>query len=88
MNAFQECDQNNCNDPVNGRRDVASYATGDIFAEYAVKTAQGTTRIAVGANNVVDARPPVIYNGAALNADESAYNFLGRQFYLRLSQLF
>jgi outer membrane receptor protein involved in Fe transport len=88
VNAFQECDQNNCNDPVNGRRDVASYATGDIFAEYAVKTAQGTTRIAVGANNVVDARPPVIYNGAALNADESAYNFLGRQFYLRLSQLF
>ena len=35
-----------------------------------------------------DATPPVIYNGAALNADESAYDFMGRYFYLRLSQLF
>ncbi len=39
-------------------------------------------------NNVVNAVPPAIYNGAALNADESAYDFLGRQSYLRLSQRF
>ena len=42
------------------------------------------------------AAPPVlegwrvrsVYNGAALNSDESAYDFMGRYFYVRLSQLF
>jgi len=88
VNSFQECNQDNCNDPSNKRRDVAKYATGDVFASYSLRSAQGTTRVTVGANNVVDAKPPAIYNGGVLNADESAYNFMGRQFYVRLSQLF
>jgi outer membrane receptor protein involved in Fe transport len=88
IDSFQECDSNNCNDPTNGRRPVDKYATGDIFVNYALKSNQGTTRIAVGMNNVIDAKPPIIYNGAALNADESAYDFMGRQVYVRLSQLF
>jgi len=88
VDSFQECDSNNCNDPSAGRRDVSKYATGDLFVDYALKTSQGTTRIAVGMNNVVDATPPAIYNGVALNADESAYDFMGRMFYIRLSQLF
>jgi hypothetical protein len=29
-----------------------------------------------------------LYDGPALNADESACDFMGRQFYVRLSQLF
>ena len=88
VNSIQECDQDNCNDPANGRRDVSAYATGDVYLDYGVKSAQGTTRITVGMNNVVGVKPPVIYNGPALNADESAYDFMGRQFYVRLSQLF
>jgi outer membrane receptor protein involved in Fe transport len=88
IDSFQECTQNNCNNPANGRRDVASYATGDAYLDYGVKTNQGTTRVTVGMNNVAGAKPPVIYNGGALNADESAYDFMGRQFYVRLSQLF
>ena len=88
VDSFQECDQNTCNDPANGRRDVAKYATGDIYADYGVKTSQGTTRVAVGVNNVANVTPPIIYNGQALNSDESAYDFMGRQFYIRLSQLF
>ena len=88
VNSFQECNQDNCNDPSNGRREVAAYAKGDVFAAYAVKGPQGTTQITLGANNVTNTRPPLIYNGGVLNADESAYNFLGRQFYLRLSQQF
>lgn len=39
-------------------------------------------------NNVANVTPPIIYNGPALNADESVYDFMGRQFYVRLSQLF
>jgi outer membrane receptor protein involved in Fe transport len=88
IDSFKECNQDNCNDPVNGRRDVSKYATGDAYLAYGLKSAQGTTRVTVGVNNVAGVTPPVIYNGPALNSDESAYDFLGRQFYIRLSQLF
>jgi hypothetical protein len=88
VDSFQECANDNCNDPTNGRRDVSKYATGDLFIDYALKSSQGTTKVTLGMNNVNDARPPIIYNGPALNADESAYDFMGRMFYVRLSQLF
>jgi len=88
VDSFKECQADNCNNPTNLRRDVSMYATGDLFLAYALKTSQGTTNISVGFNNVANVQPPAIYNGAALNADESAYDFLGRQFYIRLGQLF
>jgi outer membrane receptor for ferrienterochelin and colicin len=88
INSFKECDGDNCNDPTQLRRDVSKYATGDLFAAYALKSSQGTTRVTVGVNNVIDKQPPLIYNGGALNTDESAYDFMGRQVYIRLSQLF
>jgi hypothetical protein len=44
--------------------------------------------ITVGVNNLNDATPPVIYNGLAFNADESAYDFMGRYFYLRVGERF
>ena len=59
-----------------------------MFFDYGLKTSQGTTNIAVGINNVANTSPPLIYNGAVLNADESAYSFMGRQFYIRLGQVF
>jgi hypothetical protein len=88
IDSFQECNQNNCNVPSNGRRGVSKYATGDVYLAYGLKTTQGTTQITAGMNNAANAIPPTIYNGGGLNSDESAYDFLGRQFYLRLSQLF
>jgi iron complex outermembrane receptor protein len=88
VNGYQECEGDNCNDPTALRRDVSKYATGDVFLTYNLKTSQGSTGITAGMNNVVNVQPPIIYNGPVLNADESAYDFLGRQFYVRLSQLF
>jgi outer membrane receptor protein involved in Fe transport len=91
IDSYQECDQNNCNTvPTTPlvRRDVAKYATGDLYLAYALKTSQGTTQITAGMNNVSNAQPAAIYNGGGLNSDEGAYDFMGRQFYLRLSQLF
>jgi len=88
VDSFKECFQDDCNTPTNLRRTVSKYATGDLFFNYQLKTSQGTTSVAVGMNNVLNVQPPVIYNGQALNADESAYDFLGRQFYVRLGQLF
>jgi iron complex outermembrane recepter protein len=88
VDSYKECDNDNCNDPTNLRRDVSKYGTGDLFVTYNLKTSQGTTSITAGMNNVVNVQPPIIYNGPALNSDESAYDFLGRQFYIRLGQLF
>jgi iron complex outermembrane recepter protein len=88
VDSFQECQADNCNNPANLRRQVDKYATGDLFFSYALKTSQGTTNVSVGMNNVLDVQPPAVYNGAALNADSSAYDFLGRQVYVRLGQMF
>jgi len=63
--------------PTTGRR---------VFARHARSPGRGATRITAGVNNVSDARPPTIDNGRALNTDESAYDFIGRQFYLRRGQ--
>ena len=87
INGYVECDSDNCNDPENAQRDVPAYFTGDIFADYTMKTSQGTTRVSVGVNNVANSDPPVIYAGSP-NSDAGAYDFMGRYFYLRLSQLF
>jgi iron complex outermembrane receptor protein len=88
VDSYQECDHDDCNNPTNRRRDVSKYGTGDLFVTYALKSSQGTTSITAGMNNVVNVQPPIIYNGPALNSDETAYDFLGRQFYVRLGQLF
>lgn len=88
VDSFQECFQDDCNTPGNLRRQVKKYGTGDLFFNYQLKTSQGTTSVSLGLNNVINAQPPAIYNGQALNADESAYDFLGRQFYVRLGQVF
>src|SRR5207344_2901452 len=88
IDSFQECQADHCNTPSNLRRQVDKYAAGDVFFAYALKTSQGTTNVQIGINNVANTQPPFIYNGQALNTDESAYDFLGRQFYIRLGQLF
>ena len=67
---------------------MSEYVNADLFLTYALKSSQGTTNVTVGLNNVANAQPPAIYNGPALNADSSAYDFLGRQFYVRLGQMF
>ena len=88
IDSYQECDGNSCNDPTNGRRNVDKYVAGDLFATYAHKSSQGTTSVTVGMNNVTNATPPLVYNNTAQDSDASAYDFLGRQFYIRLGQLF
>jgi outer membrane receptor protein involved in Fe transport len=96
IDGFRECD-GGCNTPQpppmdgmppNLPRHVSAYATGDLFFNYALKSRQGVTQIAVGLNNVINAKPAIIYTGGALNSDESAYDFLGRFLYIRLGQAF
>jgi outer membrane receptor protein involved in Fe transport len=88
IDSFEECQSDNCNNPSNLRREVSKYVNGDLFLSYALKTSQGVTNVSVGVNNVANVQPPAIYNGPALNADSSAYDFMGRQVYIRLGQAF
>jgi iron complex outermembrane recepter protein len=87
IDSFKECDNDNCNDPTNGSRTVPKYVTADVFVDYTTKTAQGTTRLSVGVNNVANVDPPTIYTPTP-NSDPSAYDFMGRYFYVRVGQLF
>jgi outer membrane receptor protein involved in Fe transport len=48
----------------------------------------GRSTISAGVNNVLDQDPPNIYNGFLATSDSNTYDFLGRFFYVRLSQLF
>ena len=87
INGFVECDTDNCNDPENARRDVSKYMTADLFVDYTLKSKAGTSRISGGVNNVANTDPATVYSGSP-NSDGGAYDFMGRYFYLRLSQLF
>jgi len=62
--------------------------TTDIFATYGFKNPAGKTTLSAGINNVFDQDPPPIYNGFLADSDAATYDYLGRFFYIRLSQLF
>ena len=60
----------------------------DLFGGYDLRSRIGKTTVQVGLNNVFDAAPPVVYNAAAANSDATAYDFVGRMVYARVSQQF
>ena len=91
IHGYQECEDNDCNTPENleeDARDVSANVTADVFAGHMFKSKAGTTRLAVGVNNLLDQRPALIYVGFDGDSDSSTYDFMGRYFYARLSQFF
>ena len=91
IGGFKECQNNDCNSEENLEmfsRDVPSNITGDLFAGYMLKSPAGVTRVTVGVNNITDTKPSLIYIGFAGDSDASTYDYMGRYFYARLSQLF
>jgi iron complex outermembrane recepter protein len=87
VGGFLECDGNDCNDGQ-ASRDVDPYAKVDVFGSWAFKGSRGQTLITVGVNNVFDRDPPLIYVGFAGDSDAATYDYLGRFFYARVTQLF
>lgn len=88
---FKECIDNDCNTPENlamYSRRVNNSITADAFTGFTSKSKIGTTRFTVGVNNIADQRPPLIYIGFAGDSDAATYDYMGRFFYARLSQLF
>ncbi len=70
------------------QRLVPAYVTFDLFASYTLRTPAGRTTLGAGVNNVGDHKPSVIYNGFLAASDPTAYDFMGRFVYGRLSHQF
>ncbi|HWO23494.1 MAG TPA: TonB-dependent receptor [Kofleriaceae bacterium] len=91
VHGYKECADNDCNTPENLElfsRDVDANVNVDLFGGYMLKSKVGTTRLTVGVNNVLDAKPALIYVGFWADSDATAYDFMGRYFYARLAQSF
>jgi outer membrane receptor protein involved in Fe transport len=69
-----------------GERDVGAYATFDLFLSYALRSRLGRTVISTGMQNVFDKAPQKVYGGFTAASDPTAYDFMGRFLYLRVTQ--
>jgi outer membrane receptor protein involved in Fe transport len=69
-------------------RRVSAYSTSDIFVSYSLTSAAGRTVLAAGMLNIFDKQPAVIYNGFTGASDPTAYDFVGRYPYARVSHTF
>ena len=69
-------------------RDVKPYFYMDLFAGVNFDSPLGDTALTLGINNVTDATPPFIANGFLAESDAATYDYIGRQFYARLTQTF
>ncbi|RME23714.1 MAG: TonB-dependent receptor, partial [Deltaproteobacteria bacterium] len=94
---FKECEDNDCasprtDDQGNPReiysRTVDPYVLVDLYVNYTLDWDWGTTRFTFGINNLFDSDPAVIYNGFTATSDPTAYDFMGRYFYGRITQTF
>jgi outer membrane receptor protein involved in Fe transport len=96
VGTFHECEGGVCSaipvDPKTGQgapfRDVDRYYMFNLFGTYSLKSSQGTTTVTLGINNLFNTDPPAVYTAFANNSDSSVYDFFGRYYYVRLTQLF
>lgn len=88
---FKECENNSCQQPDASAppprtRNVSGYFAADLNLGYKLSHSGGSvTNYSFGINNVFDATPPYIVNGFTAASDGTAYDYMGRYFYLRLS---
>ena len=93
VGGFEECEDDDCKGKY--RRDVEkeprsrrvdSNSTFNLRGSYELVTAFGRSVLTVGANNLFDQPPAVIFNGFLGTSDASTYDFMGRYLYLRVTQ--
>ena len=70
------------------KRRVEHFNQWDLFASYTFNNPAGKTTFGAGINNLFDASPSAIYNGFTAASDPTAYDFMGRFGYVRLSHTF
>ncbi len=92
VSELRQCDNNRCELPDGSEepkyRVIPAYAVADLFLSYDLKSSLGKTGFLFGVNNVFDEAPRALYNINVVPSDETAYDFLGRYFYLKLSHSF
>lgn len=94
LGGFRECKDNSCQQtdpkaPPPRTRNIEAYASADLNVGYKLSHPGGSvTSYAVGVNNLFDTAPAYIVNGATAASDTSAYDYMGRFFYVRLSHEF
>jgi outer membrane receptor protein involved in Fe transport len=88
IGGYKECENDDCNSHTNPYRHVNYNLTGDLWAGYRLETAAGQTNISAGVNNILDQDPPRVWNGFLADSDSNTYDYMGRYFYLRLTQAF
>ena len=88
VGSYKECASDDCNTNLAASRDVARYYKLDLFGGYDLPSSFGRTSVQLGVNNVFNATPPLVYNAAEANSDATAYDFIGRLVYARITQRF
>ena len=79
---IEECEDNDCTGS-NTRRTVESNVQHDLQFSYDFNyDNMGQGMFTFGVQNVLDEEPAKIFNGFLATSDETAYDFLGRYFYL------
>jgi hypothetical protein len=67
---------------------VPQEITFDVFASYLLRNPLGNTTFSAGVRNVLNTNPVRVYNSFLSYADPSAYDFIGRYIYGRVSHAF
>ncbi|HTE52830.1 MAG TPA: TonB-dependent receptor [Kofleriaceae bacterium] len=94
IHKFRECRSadgtvvNDCSIDGALSRKVSANVTADALASYTFANPIGKTIVSGGVNNVLDQKPPNIYNGFIATSDSNTYDYMGRFFYVRLTQGF
>jgi outer membrane receptor protein involved in Fe transport len=74
--------------PIAPNHRIKPEMTFDVNANYALKDPLGTTTFGIGVRNVFNTNPVRVYNAFLTYADPSAYDFVGRFVYGRISHTF
>ena len=92
VGGFVECEDNDCKGLYRSDvaeqpayRDVESNSVLGLRGTYRLFSRAGGTVLSLGVNNVFNQPPAVIFNGLLGTSDFTAYDFMGRYLYLRLS---
>lgn len=89
--SFRECEDNACQRtdptaPPARTRDVESYALTNVNVSYKMEHPGGSlTNFTAGVNNVFDRAPAYIVNGFSAASDTTAYDYMGRYVFFRMS---
>ncbi len=91
LGSYRECEGNACQQvdataPPPRTRDVESWVAADLNVGYKMTHKGGSSsNFALGVNNLFDRAPAYIVNGFSAASDTTAYDYMGRYFYMRMS---